>query len=220
MGLFDKLFQNNQADLKTLSKKMIVLAISLNDSKEINKFLSEMKYNSIEADRFVFCLSVLNFVSVMWAINIYALTRYGKITEKVRHLLNLLNEEVNTFYASYDARVRIGDYIINDSEMESVVIGFGVPGISKDTRTTLKDIISVIFNPRMDQYLDAFNTALKAKTPGMLDPVPMVFMKHFVGEDWQNKPWLNLMIPLSFLLTSFSSHIIGEVSKMMDGVSW
>jgi hypothetical protein len=104
--------------------------------------------------------------------------------------------------------------------MESVVIGFCVPGISKDTRTTLKDIISVIFNPRMDQYLDAFNTALKAKTPGMLDPVPMVFMKHFVGEDWQNKPWLNLMIPLSFLLTSFSSHIIGEVSKMMDGVSW
>jgi hypothetical protein len=104
--------------------------------------------------------------------------------------------------------------------MEAVVIGFGVPGISKDTKTKLNTIVSVIFNLRMDQYLDAFNTAFKAKTPGMLDPVFKVFMKHFVGEDWQDKPWLNLMIPLSLLWTGFSSHIIGEVSKMMDGVSW
>lgn len=220
MGLFDKVFQGKQADLKTLGKKMIVLAISLNDSKEINKFLSERKFNSIEADRFVFCVSVFNFVSVMWAINLYTLTRYGKITEKVRNLLDLFNEEVNIFYSSYDARIKIGDYVINDSEMEAVVTGFGVPGISKDTKTMLKDIISVIFNSRMDQYLDAFNAALKAKNPGMLDPVSKVLMKHFAGEDWQDKPWLNLMIPLSILLTSFSSHIIAEVSKMMEGVNW
>lgn len=219
MGLLDKLFQGKQADLKTLSKKMIVLAISLNESKEINKFLPERKFNSIEADRFVFCLSVLNFVSIMWAINIYAVTRYGKITEKVKSLLDLINEEVNTFYSSYDARIRIGDYIINDSEMKSVVIGFGLPGISKDTTTKLNSIVSVIFNLRMDQCLDAHRTALKPPTPGMLPPVSNFFMKHFVGEDWQDKPWLNLMIPLSLLLTAFSSHIIGEVAKMMDGVS-
>jgi hypothetical protein len=42
MGLFDKLFQGKQMDLNLFSKKMIVLAVSCNEGKEVDKFLSEI----------------------------------------------------------------------------------------------------------------------------------------------------------------------------------
>lgn len=219
MGLFDRLLQGKQAELKILSRKLMVLAISLNDYKEIYEYLSEENFNSIEKQRFLFCLSVLNFSNIIWAINVFAVMRYGQITEKIKNLLNIIRDDISKFYLSIKEGIRIGDYIINNSEMESVDMSLGGGGVSKDTITNYYGVISAIFDSRVKQYINALHSTIK-KPPVMLDPVSMLFMNHFAGEGWQERGKGVLVVRLNLLLIGFRPYFIEEVFKMMEGGSW
>lgn len=205
--MFFKKNKNNKD--KKIEHELASYAIIFTDTQmqEINKIAQNIKFTEIESLRLRFCLLVLNLSAIFWWINISERTGVVSTSRSKKIINNVLDIFMNNFKDDR-VKVKVGDYIVEDEEINLLGREWGGVNIVRETNTNLSTLISSIYNIRISQYKDAFAERLRSASEvshGFLDPVAKTFTKHFVGND--SSYYTELVVGMSLLMIPFDGTI-------------
>lgn len=198
---------------KKIGRNLALIAIMLPEQQMKNEATSHRQFSEIEAQRFKFCLSILNLVTLIWWVNFLESN-----TNRAKKVIDNIVESFMDVFKNKPDRIRIGDFIVYPAEVTLIDMHMGQIGISENTLTNYKTIIPIIYNNRVGQYSNVLNERAQIafnseKKQFSLDPVARLFVEHFTGDEWKKQ--VDLVIELSILLGAFNIALCNTVKEML-----
>jgi len=203
-------FFNKRPDSKTIGEKLGNLTVMLFGNKNIDDFITQMKFDKAQAERFRFCLLFFNVSYATWCVNLLGHPQY-------RTILDSMLDRVMGAAEEDQRHLRVGDYILDKVEMkifDSMA--------NENTKTTFYSLFSSLYEDRMRQYTNAISQqmdlVLKSKERKnffALDPIAKLFVKNFTGDNFENH--MELLFCLSTFLPPYQQVIMEGINEIMKG---
>lgn len=199
---------------------LLITPLATEQMEQIEKdLLSYRQFSEIEAFRFRFCLMILNLVTAIWCINIFESN-----TNRAKRIIDSM---VETFIGAFERKqdpIKIGDLIVDPLEIELIDSKMGQIGIGKETMTSYRTLIPIIWNKRILEYVNAFEEAKAVLekegksgfSPALFRPIAKYFVRHFTGDSW--KKHADFVEDISPFLTSWDMAIHNIVKEVLGGV--
>ncbi|MEW6408949.1 MAG: hypothetical protein AB1488_02400 [Nitrospirota bacterium] len=202
---------------------LVITPFATSQMEDIKKSLPNRQFSETEAIRCRFCLMILNLVMAIWWIN-----NLERNTNRARKIIDSMVETFNGAFERNSKPIRIGDFVTDPVEIALIDSAMGQVGVSKDTMSSFKSIISTIYNNRVVSYMNAFNEVLtelrreigKPDFPqpaffsqSAFSPVARLFVKHYTGDLWENH--IDFATKLSSLLDTWNMTIYTIVKTLI-----
>ncbi len=188
--------------------QLFIQLLSLSDRKNLEDVIRESDTSdaiaSSEMDRFHLSVLIHNLTIAICWINLIE-KRQGSREKIIKGMLDAFTKRV-VQQGGYSVNVRIGDYVIDPSEMAALRSKLG-ENLTEDTLTGWGSLARSVFDLRVQDYSSAFNERSVDHIGLATDPVARVFARNITGKSCEDNP--RLAVFLSALLVGYDN-IIGK----------
>lgn len=189
MGLLDLLGGGKE---KKVGKELVYLNIGLSEGESTKELAGSLELSSIETERLMFGLQIVNSVIAIWIANI-------RINNKAN--LRTILDEMLDFHLEIIGEnlegLRLRDYVVYGPELKYIQGKYGTDW-PKDLRTHHDTLFQMIYPYRSERYHTA---------------QPEVFRRLFRYAETSNPEDAGALGPMSPLAKQFTMHFTGATEK-------
>lgn len=175
----------------------------LSDSDIIDKIIKEARdanlFSATEKDRLQFCLIIYNLIIAICYINFY-----GKDKSRSKTIIDKMASLFSQDFCQRGgdrASAGLGTYLVDPAEIKVIS-----SGMADGTVRWWGDLVGVIYDLRIEQYVDAFEKRFAEQISSTVDPVVKIFVRHYTGNSWES----------SFLLATFFHMVLFRYDKTIS----